>query len=72
MKFMTMRDESVNRSIRDVQAEHKEDHADHENRLRMLESRPTITPKAVYTMLGFILALVGTVATVVGLIIKGP
>lgn len=72
MRMMTMRDETVGREIRSVQVEHKEDHGDHEVRLRALEARPILTPKSVYAMLGLLLTVVSAAAAVVGLIIKGP
>lgn len=72
MRMMTLRDEAVNGQLKNLNVEHEKDHNDHESRLRTLEARPVLTPKSVYAMLGLIIAVVGTSATVIGLILRGP
>lgn len=56
--------------IRHLRDEHKDDHADHETRIRTLESKPTVSPATVWKVVGVVLTITSILVTVVTAIIK--
>lgn len=59
--------EIMSRELNRVDAEHKDDHRDHETRLRIIELRPTVSPKAVWAAIGVLIPLTGVVVAIVSL-----
>lgn len=66
----TSSNEIFNRELRRVNDEHQADHLDHENRLRTLERRPVVSPKAVYAVIGIIIPLTGVIVAIISLMTR--
>lgn len=45
-------------------------HKDHEERLRLLETRPYVEPATVWKVIGVIIGMAGVALTIVGMVIK--
>lgn len=62
--------EVASRELQRVDREHADDHMDHERRLRILELRPTISPKAVWSAITVGITLTGVVVAIISLITR--
>lgn len=51
--------------LRHVRDEHKDDHADHETRIRTLEVRPYVAPATVWKVISAIMGVASLAATII-------
>lgn len=66
MSMQAMRFDAVGREL----ASNTQQHTDYELRLRSLEQRPVVTPKAMWTAIGSLTGLVSVAIAIVALFVK--
>lgn len=66
----TSANEIFSRELKRVNDEHQGDHLDHENRIRELEKRPFVSPKAVWAAIGVIIPLTGLIVAIISLVTR--
>lgn len=66
----TSSNEIFSRELKRINDEHRDDQLDHEKRIRDLEKRPVISPKAIWAAIGVLIPATGLIVAIISLVTR--
>lgn len=65
MKMFTQQATMMQQSFATQLSDIRQDHVDHETRIRLIEARPVVTPRSMWTAVGVLMPVVSLIVTIV-------